>query len=346
MRALNRSATPGTATAHRADVQAFIAAQLGDPAASWAIGTFGAIGEFLVNAGEPVSVRAHGPVASAVSARGGIALAALPDTRPIALESPAGADGWHAEVAFCLGLQSRRMPIRRVVTELGADREALRPEDRGAPMFDLGLAIPHVRFCVRSRDPEVIGLLRDAAGQPLLRPGNALGRALASHNPHRVVLSALGRVEIFAPIAAPGTRTAEGPHTHLLPPLLAKRDAMERARPIDRALRACAQVFPAHPLHGSAGESRPFDASAHRRFQSVFDRFGIPAAIDAKQWVTKAVRDGRPPPPSLPFRSAQARASGVVGLRQLFHAGGVDADCLAAWRTRFDQPAKTRGHET
>ena len=45
-----------------------------------------------------------------------------------------------------------------------------------------------------------------------------------SHSPHRVVESALARIEVFTPIPAPGTTTPPGAHTHFLPQFLATGD--------------------------------------------------------------------------------------------------------------------------
>lgn len=61
-------------------------------------------------------------------------------------------DDWSHRVALCLPHNSCAMSQRTGITELDPDREALRPEDRDAVLFDLGLSTRKVDVCVRSRD--------------------------------------------------------------------------------------------------------------------------------------------------------------------------------------------------
>ena len=62
------------------------------------------------------------------------------------------------------------MHRRTVVTECGPDHEALRPHDRAAVLFDLGLGTEQVDVCVRSAAPEVLAQLRVGCGHALFAP--------------------------------------------------------------------------------------------------------------------------------------------------------------------------------
>src|SRR5258705_12712733 len=102
------------------------------------------------------------------------------------------------------------------VTELGADREALRPEDRDCALFDLGLGLANCKFCVRTANPTVQEALRAAGDVPLL--ANApLFEFLARRSPHRVMLSRLGRVEGFEKNRVKSSPPPPRPRPHLLP---------------------------------------------------------------------------------------------------------------------------------
>ena len=94
------------------------------------------------------------------------------------------------------------MAGRDGLTELGADVEALRPEDRESILFDMGLVIPHVDVCVRSADQDLISLLREAAGTTVLAPGNPAMATIKEQSPHRVFRSRLGRVEVYQRIGS------------------------------------------------------------------------------------------------------------------------------------------------
>lgn len=200
------------------ELAARVAAGLADPATGWSIGAYGAIAEFRRVAGDPEPVveatAAGGRVATA---RGALAVALVPGARLV--------EG--RDIAICLDAETGAMAGRDVIAELGPDDDAIRGRDRGAILFDLGLGLPHVDFCVRTDDPDLAATLRAGAGVSLFDAGNPAFEAVKRASPHRVAVSRLGRIEVYQPIAsrARGIALPDGPHTHLLPLLLARRRA-------------------------------------------------------------------------------------------------------------------------
>src|SRR3954466_4526863 len=120
-----------------------ISSQLADPNAQWSLGTFGAIAEFMRDADEPAEILQTEETSSVVTPRGGIRIVARPGLRPIAFETIT-TQAWSQRVAFCLPEAESAMNRRTVLTELGPDPEALRPQDRDAVRFDLGLGAAQV----------------------------------------------------------------------------------------------------------------------------------------------------------------------------------------------------------
>ena len=115
------------------------------------------------------------------------------------------------------------MSRRTALTELGPDTGALRIEDRGNALFDLGLDALQADLCVRFADKAIAAKLREHVGRSVFEPGNpAMGIILAS-NPHRVFISRVGRIEVYQPIPPANHKSPEGPHTHVLPKLLRSR---------------------------------------------------------------------------------------------------------------------------
>src|SRR5690349_6999802 len=173
-----------------------ITEQLADPDAQWSLGTFGAIAEFSREADEPVDIQKGEISASALTPRGGIRLLAHPDLRPIAFETVT-TEAWSQRIAFCLPQAAAAMSGRDVLTEIGPDKEALRAEDRGAVLFDLGLGALQVDCCIRTTDRELAHGLRAHAGRSLFEAGNpAMGLILAA-NPNRVFVTRAGRAEVY-----------------------------------------------------------------------------------------------------------------------------------------------------
>ncbi|HEX4252268.1 MAG TPA: hypothetical protein VH008_30700 [Pseudonocardia sp.] len=298
---------------------------LDEPEASWSMGTRGAIAEFARDAGEAV-IRAAGSVATD---RGGIRLAAPPGVRPVAYETPAGPrDDWNHAVALCLPADAARCATRTSVTELGPDHAALRPDDRSAALFDLGLGTPTVDVCVRTADPALLGLLRAAAGSALFADGGTLAGRIATASPHRVFGTACGRVEVYAAIPPADGRSPDGPHTHLLPHLLRTspgRPAHPPTVPIPPGLVSCAELYPPHPLQDLVGRPIPFDAARHQAFQRLLDRFGDAGQRRLKADTVRAVRSGLAPGPGRGGATDPAgRAAVAVALRQLAHQAAPD----------------------
>jgi hypothetical protein len=202
--------------------------------------------------------------------------------------------------------------------------------DREACLFDLGVGGPNIRVAVRTGDSAQVGRLRAGVGRGLFENDDLI-HALVRESPHRVFLSKLGRLEVYQSIAPEGGTAPEGPHTHLLPALLAEPD-----RPPEGMLQgwvACVVGYPANPLRDAKGRKQVFDAVAHERFQKMLADFGDPTYRATKDAVCDAVRSGAEPV-SFPVHDHQ-RPAAIVALRQLACTDG-DSAALQRWRAAFD----------
>ncbi|MDI3563408.1 hypothetical protein OWC48_23775 [Bradyrhizobium sp. Arg816] len=106
-------------------------------------------------------------------------------------------------------------------------------------------------------------------------------------NPHRVFISRIGRAEVFQPIPPPG------PHTHVLPKLLAHRRTHAATEPLPDGWIPCAHLYPAHPLRDQLGRKREFQSQYQGAFQALLERYGEPAIATLKRDVVAAVRAGQ-----------------------------------------------------
>jgi len=231
-------------------LRTLVAAQLASPQGAWSLGTFGAVAEFQR---DPDEAAEHEGL-SVVTARGAIAVELPPDVVAVAYERRGG-HGWPHGIAFCLPQASALGSRRRVLTEVGPDRAALRESDRDAILFDLGLGAAQCDCLVRLRGARDLARLRAVCGADLLGGDGALLGELAAMNPQRVFVSPLGRIEVFQPVPAPGGVSPEGPHTHVLPRLLKTR----RTHPATLALPD--GLVPCLELHTPAPVSAAVEAS-------------------------------------------------------------------------------------
>ena len=268
-----------------------------------------------------------------VTPRGGIRLEALPGLRPIAFETIT-TQSWSQRVAFCLPEAESAMNRRAVLTELGPDTQALaraRPRCRAvrsrARRPAGRLLHPH------AESVELINGLRAHAGRSLFAPGNpAMGLILATA---RTAFSSRARAapRSIQGIPAPGGKAPEGPHTHVLPKLLAHGRTHAATEPIPQGWVSCAHLYPAHPLRDGYGRTMPFDAARHAAFQSLLAQFGDPAHVRVKTGVAAALMAGEHPDGSLTERFT--RAAVRVALRQA-RATGAPARSLPAWLAAYD----------
>lgn len=204
------------------DPEVLVAAGLADPDTGWSIGGYGAIAEFHPVAGDPMPDVVLSAAGGTVrTERGAVHVALVPGVQVV--------EG--RDTAICVDAAAGSMNGRDVLTELGPDDGALRPSDRGAVVFDLGLGLAHVDFCVRTDDSALIDVLRSRVGSSLLDTQNPVMDAVKEASPHRVAVSRIGRIEVYQPIASRsrGVPLPEGPHTHVLPLLLARK----RGHPVD-----------------------------------------------------------------------------------------------------------------
>ena len=320
-----------------------IADQLADPEAQWSLGTFGAIAEFMRDADEPAEVVREEPVAAVVTPRGGIRLEVRLGLRPIAFETIT-TQSWSQRVAFCLPERESTTSRRTVLTELGPDAQALRAQDRGGVLFDLGLGLLQVDCCIRTSDAALTDGLRAHAGRSLFEHGNLAMGLILRHSPHRVFMTSAGRAEVYQAIPAPGGTAPEGPHTHVLPKLLAHGRTHAATEPIPKGWVSCAHLYPAHPLRDGYGRARPFDGGRYATFQRLLSRHGDAEHLQLKRNVIKALNAGAGPEAIAMPSDRFAQASIRVALRQLKASSGPSPN-LAAWFAAHDRASDSDEEE-
>ena len=319
----------------QAQISALLSEQIVSVETQWSLGTFGAIAEFSRDRNEPVKLTTSEKRIAAVTERGGVAISIIDELQPIASESPT-TEAWNHRVALCLPLLRCAMNRRTELTELGTDADALRDEDRSGVLFDLGLSTLQVNVCIRSADPQVIGALRERAGKSIFAPGNDVMRIILGANPHRVFVSRIGRAEVFQPIPPPGGQSPNGPHTHLLPKLLAHGRTHAATEPLPEGWVPCAHVYPPHPLRDQFGRKRPFRRDCHDAFQPVLERYGTRKQVALKQQVIDAVTAGHGPSALTLPDDRFARAAVRVTLRQLQTVTRA-SPTLSEWLAAYDK---------
>ena len=158
------------------------------------------------------------------------------------------------------------------------------------------------------------------------------------HSPHRVFVTRAGRAEVYQAIPQAGGVAPQGPHTHVLPKLLAHKRTHAATEPIPRGFVSCAHLYPAHPLRDGRGRAIAFDALRYTAFQRLLSRHGDIEHVRLKRNVTKALNAGAGPEAIAMPKDRHAQASIRVALRQLKASEG-SSPALTAWFAAHDRGA-------
>lgn len=328
------------------DLEPLLQKHLGDWRSGWSMGSFGAIAEFHQDADEQPVIDEPMDLTRATR-RGAIRLERrrLAGATAVAYEtlSPKR-HRWSHAVALCMPEARAQRNAHKVLTEIGPDDDAIRGIDRTGILFDMGLGLPQCDFCIRTSDPKLLVELRANLGRSLFEPGNSAGAAILAMHPHRVALTALGRVEVYQKIGGPDTGgvSPAGPHTHLLPKLLASGRTHSANTPIPEGLLPLAFLHPGNPVIGPMGEDQPFDVELHEAFQNLLSRYGTAEARMAKQAVSTALTTGVEPRSWTPPASRAAKTAARIALRQEARLATHNADprragVVTSWQMAFDQ---------
>jgi len=226
------------------------------------MGSYGAVAEFFQEPGEAIDTGSSSET-TCITPRGGIRIRPRKDIGICAYERTIGnGDKSQQHIALCLPLDASRMSGAEVLTERGSDSEALNENDCDAVLFDLGVSSMgsgcfQSDFCVRIADPNKIDFFREHCGSSIFEHGSPVVPKLIEAQPPRIVITRLGRIEVYQAIGGEHTddKTPEGPHTHLSPELLPLNLTHSADVPIKESWVPCAFLYSKNTVFAEGGEA-------------------------------------------------------------------------------------------
>ncbi len=232
------------------------------------MGSYGAVAEFFQDAGESI-VTGDPSNLTRSTPRGGIRIEPREDIGICAYEKTSShGSGTSQHIALCLPEKLSSMSANKALTELGPDSAAIDDDDRDAILFDLGVSSLgsgcfQLDFCIRTGDSNLIDFLREHCGASIFEHGSPVFPTLLESQPHRVVTTRLGRIEVYQAIGGEHTddKTPDGPHTHLLPELLSLNVTHSADAPIKDGWVPCAFLYPEKPVIDLSGSQIPLRAN-------------------------------------------------------------------------------------
>ncbi len=208
-------------------VEDLVREHLAVAAHGWSVGTWGAIGEFQYDDGEP-DLEVDLARLTVRSRRGALSIDNLDGVEAFALVDD---NGRTREIALC---SARGCRAATSVTALGDGT------------WDLGIGAPHIDMLVRPapEDAATRDALTAGEGRPLLAADNPAGPLIARNSPARIFVSAIARLEVYQPIPPPGGRSPPGPHSHLLPGHLKEKALHAPGSPLPGGLFCGLSLYP------------------------------------------------------------------------------------------------------
>jgi hypothetical protein len=195
------------------ELKRWIISTLTDRKGTWVTGAPGAVAEFPVRPERQIEIEVNDAAIEAQATDAHLRLTLHDKLRGFAFASA-------GPIVLALPRNRATLPYVQGFTPLGVDRDAVDSRHRTHESFDLGLGRQCCRFMLRASSAAFADMMRRHEGKaldPLLRDA---GAAILQESPHRVVESALARIEVFTRIPLLGEKSPEGAHTHLLPSFL------------------------------------------------------------------------------------------------------------------------------
>jgi len=302
-----------------------------DPGNGWSIGSFGAIGEFVRDADEPATIHRAENLLEIRTDRGGMRLSPAQDLTPIAWDSlSSDGESWGQHFGFCV---PQPATPSRVIRDLGIDCEAIRPEDRACRIFDMGVACGAVMMLMRSADPAFIAAMERHVGQNLLSVPEIFAETLRAQ-PHRILISPAGRIEVYQSVPAADGKSPEGPHTHLIANILSKHRAHGANTPIPDGLQSALNCHPRSPWRSILGERHPFRPEIDAAFAPLLGRFGLAEDAKIEAWLHATLDAGATPESADWPATRRGRTKARILLRRLAAAGDPR---VKVWRAIHDR---------
>jgi len=222
----------------RDDIHSFVADMIASERGTWVGGVYGAVAEFCTGKSEPVEVLDQRACFTACTPRAAIRINLSDHVRALAF-------GNNGIVMLAVPRAYASWPRTAGFIAHGFDAEAIRPNDRQGYLYDFGLGFGSSAFGLRTMDPSLRHVLDACVGEQWAKILTAAGRHIVQTSPPRVVITPIGRIEVFTPIPVPGERTPPGPHTHFLPELLAASRETAPGMEIPEAYVPCLIYYPA-----------------------------------------------------------------------------------------------------
>lgn len=248
-----------------------------DSNSSWAIVRNGTVAEFSIVSGDRPRKTFDNNVLQVETQRATLCVNFDDSIQSFVAESGAhGCSPWTQNIYLCIPKKDAKMSNRKKLTHLIQYDDG---QDKGE-LWDLGIGNETLDACIVAKDSETNNLLRQKEGRHILDEPNFL-RDLVKHSPVRLFKSKFAFIKVRQKIPQNEEDELEGPHTHLLPPIIKSNKHFQIPIPDD--LIPIIQTDPfGSVIDGNGGFHRwmGFDED---KFQNFLRKYGDSNYLSLKQ---------------------------------------------------------------
>jgi hypothetical protein len=253
---------------------------------SWAIVRDGVVAEFSIVSGDNPTSSFENNILKVDTERATLCIDFNDKVDAVVAESGAhGCSPWTQNIYLCIPKQDAKMSHRNILTHLGHYKEG---QDEGE-LWDLGVGKETLDACIITKDEETNQLLKQKEGNYIIDDPNFL-RELVKHSPTRFFKSKYAYIIVRQKIPQEGEDEIDGPHTHLLPPII--HSGKHFHTPIPDDMIPVIQTDPFGSVIDGNGDFYKWNGFEDDKFQGFLKKFGNSEYLQLKEKVKKKIIDG------------------------------------------------------
>ena len=251
---------------------------------SWAIVRSGIVAEFSIVPGDDIQTSFKDNMLKIQTQRASLSLEFDESISAIVAESGAhGCSPWTQNIYLVIPKDQAQMSCRDKLTFLGNFKE----DSVDGRLWDLGVGNKTIDACIIT-DNDTHLLLKQRESQHILDDPKFL-RKLVQHSPVRLFKSKFATILVKQKIPLSESDEIDGPHTHLLPPIIKK--GKQFLSPIPDTMESIIQVNPFVSVIDGNGQFYKWTGFTNDKFQELLQKHGDNSYLSHKNQLLQKILD-------------------------------------------------------
>lgn len=266
------------------EIKKLLVESSGKTKSSWAIVRDGVVAEFSIVQGDKLTKTFQNDVLRVDTQRATLSINFDDSLEAITSESGAhGCSPWTQNIYLCVKKEEAKMAARTKLTYLGK----FDSHDIQGNLWDLGVGNDTLDACVIAKNESVNELLKQNESQYVIDKSEFL-QELVHHSPPRLFQTNFASILVKQKITTT-EEEIEGPHTHLLPPIIKSKKHFEV--PVPNDMIPIIQVDPFGSVIDGNGEFYKWHGFENDEFQNFMKKHGNQEYVTLKNEMKKKIID-------------------------------------------------------